>query len=75
MTDRLHAYESWLIANAQEIEFELADIHPATWTKSGHVQNLLHELDLAVTSLKMVSAFLAAEKALQEASAHGVSGS
>lgn len=75
MSDRLHAYESWLIASAQEIEFELEDIHPATWSKSAHVKNLLVELDLAVNSLKMVNAFLAAEKALQDASSHGVSGS
>lgn len=75
MSDRLKKYEAWLDHNIQEIHFELEDIHPATWAKSAHVQNLLRELDLAVTSLSMVSVFLASEKVLQDAMGQGVSGS
>ena len=75
MSDRLHAFEAWLEHNIQQIQFELEDIHPATWSKSAHVQKLLHELDLAVSALNLLSVFVGTEKVLQDAGAHGVSGS
>lgn len=75
MPDRLDAYRESLHSRMEDIEFELMEIHVATWSKSGHVQSLLRELDQVVGALRSVELFLAAEKVLADTSAHGVSGS
>lgn len=75
MSDRLDEYRESLVGRVEDIEFELMEIHVATWSKSGHVQSLLRELDLVVSALRSVESFLAAERVLSDASASGVSGS
>ena len=74
MADRLDAYRESLVGRVEDIDFELMEIHVATWSKSGHVQSLLRELDQLVQALRSVESFLAAERVLAETSA-GVSGS